>query len=109
MDEKTPADMSTTTKDGDIDTAPANSQGPAVKEDPTVYPHGWKLYTILICLYFSVFLVALVRISDHLFLPSDRRSDNTDRTGLSSQPRSPGSQMNSTQSTILVGTPARSC
>ncbi|OCL01156.1 major facilitator superfamily transporter [Cenococcum geophilum 1.58] len=53
--------MSTTTKDGDTGTAPASSQGPVAKEDLTVYPHGWKLYTILICLYFSVFLVALDR------------------------------------------------
>lgn len=59
--------MSTTTKDGDTDTMPESSQEPAVKEDTTQYPHGWKLYTILICLYFSAFLVALVRISDHSF------------------------------------------
>ncbi|OCL11261.1 MFS general substrate transporter [Glonium stellatum] len=53
--------MSTTTKDGDTDTMPESSQEPAVKEDTTQYPHGWKLYTILICLYFSAFLVALDR------------------------------------------------
>ena len=109
MEEKTLTDVSTTTKDGDIDTAPASSQGPIVKEDLTVYPHGWKLYTILICLYFSAFLVALVRISNHLLLPSDQRFNNFDRTGLSSQLRSPRSRMNSTQSTTLVGTPAHSC